>query len=60
MLEDVPDPTAGRRARMIREQPERDQPIADPTDPRYGEPGRPREQILIADPTDPRYGEPAA
>lgn len=32
------DPTAGERARAIREHPEDAQVILDPTDPRYGEP----------------------
>ena len=56
------DPTAGRRAREIREQPEIPQRILDPTDPRYGElvadtyrqPGSPRR---VVDPTDPRCGK---
>lgn len=32
------DPMAGESARRIREDPEREQPILDPTDPRYGQP----------------------
>jgi hypothetical protein len=32
----VTDPTAGERARQIRLDPARPQPILDPTDPRYG------------------------
>ena len=31
------DPTAGERARQIREHPDAPMPILDPTDPRYGQ-----------------------
>jgi hypothetical protein len=55
------DPTAGRRARAIREDPGAPELIRDPTDPRYGELSPdPREQAedqpRIFDPTDPEYG----
>lgn len=55
------DPTAGKRAREIREHPGAPQRITDPTDPRYGElvPDT-REQALdaqrVLDPTRPEYG----
>lgn len=32
----VTDPTAGERARQLRQDPAQPQPILDPTDPRYG------------------------
>lgn len=57
MADDMSDPTAGRRARMIREHPEVPQPITDPTDPRCGSIDVPREGVVIQDPTDPRNGE---
>ena len=59
------DPTAGRRARTMRERPGAVEPIPDPTDPRYGkfprdagrDAGGPRR---IFDPTHPDCGEPTA
>lgn len=57
MPDNVSDPTAGRRARQIREHPEVPQPVADPTDPRYGSVDEP--DGWIQDPTDPRVGERA-
>jgi hypothetical protein len=51
------DPTAGRRARAIREDPGAPELIRDPTDPRCGELSDPGAPELIRDPTDPRCGE---
>jgi hypothetical protein len=50
MFNEIPlDPTAGERARQIREVPERPQVITDPTDPRYG----------AVEPLPRRHGAPA-
>lgn len=59
MVDDTPDPTAGRRARLIREQPDIPLPVTDPTDPRYGPVEPSASEPDIGDPTDPRFGEPA-
>jgi hypothetical protein len=58
------DPTAGERARRIREHPGAAEPIMDPMDRRYGEsqlddPARRAKAGVISDPTDPQYGAPA-
>jgi hypothetical protein len=54
------DPTAGETARAIRLDPEASAPIADPTDPRYGDIPRAAESAArvtrIVDPTDPACG----
>ena len=56
------DPTAGERARQIAAHPGIGLPIADATDPRYGD--RPRsidgqaETWRIVDPTDPGCSRP--
>ena len=52
------DPTAGERARAIREHPGVPQPISDPMDPRSRKPGPDlhRHPRRIVDPTDPRCG----
>lgn len=54
------DPTAGERARRIRERPAAAEPILDPTDRRYGhtldQSAADAEAAHISDPTDPEYG----
>lgn len=61
----ISDPTAGERARNIREHPARAQQILDPTDRRCGESqpddrARGAKARLVSDPTDPQCGAPAA
>ena len=57
------DPTAGERARAIRERPVALLPILDPTDPRYrelrlaGEDPATDDTRRIVDPTDPDCGK---
>jgi hypothetical protein len=58
MTDNVSDPTAGRRARLVREHPDAPLPVSDPTDPRIGTIPEPSPAITRQDPTDPRYGEP--
>lgn len=53
------DPTAGERARAIREGREVREPITDPTaGERARAIGTGAETPCIVDPTDPRYGQP--
>ena len=56
------DPTAGQRARTIRERPGVPQPILDPTDPRYRKLSLAHgdlaaESRSVFDPTDPECGQ---
>lgn len=66
MFNQIPvDPTAGERARQIREVPEQPQVITDPTDPRYGtvEPVPRRRggaEPAVDREVDPRVGPDAA
>lgn len=46
------DPTAGERARRMRLAPEAEQPVTDPTNPRYGRLGGHVGRRI--DPTEPR------
>jgi hypothetical protein len=48
------DPTAGERARRLSLDPERPEPILDPTDPRSGGPRRPTRQRPDAEEITPR------
>ena len=59
------DPTAGERARAIREHPETPQAVVDPTDPVCGDtsgqvPDPTGVARRIVDPTDPACGEELA
>jgi hypothetical protein len=58
------DPTAGKRARAMRERPGVPAPIPDPTDPRWGSvrsyAGEDSRPLRIVDPTHPKCGEPLA
>jgi hypothetical protein len=59
------DPTAGERARHIRERPDAVPLILDPVDSRYGEltstvPPRAGHEARISDPTDPDCGQRTA
>jgi hypothetical protein len=59
------DPTAGERARALRDHPEDAGRNPDPTDPHWGEPpGDGREHTSgpheIFDPTNPECGKPAS
>ncbi len=65
MKQVITDPTAGQRARDLREHPSAPQRITDPTDPRYGELTRGAQAWAaagrrIVDPTDPKSGGHAA
>jgi hypothetical protein len=60
----IQDPTAGRSAQAILEDPGAPRAIRDPTDPRYGKvspgrDGRVGDAARVLDPTDPEYGAAA-
>lgn len=55
----ITDPTAGRRALRTRLHPELDQPITDPTDPRYGLPAIADDRGDLTEPAREAAAEPA-